>query len=141
MITFRRLFAAALLLCAFAGATGGQEKNMPSTVVIEEHIQELRTQFLSSKKDLEQRLDRIEQRLDRIESLIGQLAVSDRKSIPSDNTIDAPKADGKTYYPSTRPDYSDFESCCRHINHHVPCCGHVYHEEPCCRHAYHRESW
>jgi hypothetical protein len=72
MINLGRLsgatFAAALLLCAFPGATGGQEKTVPSILAIALDLEKLRTEFDSSKKNLEERLDRLERRLDRIES-------------------------------------------------------------------------
>jgi hypothetical protein len=112
MIMLGRLFAAALLvLCAFPGATGGEEKTAPPTVVMEDQVQALRIQLDSFKKDFEQKLDRIE-------SLIGEA-----------------KPDGS----STRPDDSALQACCRPVSQHVPCCRDVYHHEPCCRHAYHRE--
>lgn len=121
MITLTRLFAATLLLCAFPGATGGQEKTAPSIVVIANDLEKLRTEFDSSKRHLEERLDRIE-------SLIGQLKYPPQ---PDDTPVE-----GNTGDSSTRSDDSDLEGCCRHINHHVPCCRHVDYHEPCCRHTY-----
>jgi hypothetical protein len=113
------VFAGALLLCAFPGATGSQEKTPPPNAVTELNIEKLHTDFDSYKKDLEQKLKEIEQRLDRIESLIYQ-----RNHVPR-----SPESDGRT-------GDSDLEWCCRHINHAGPCCGPVDQREPCCRHAY-----
>jgi hypothetical protein len=64
------MFAAALLSCAFPGATGGQEKTAPSVVIVASDLEKLRTEFDSAKKNLEERLDRLERRLDRIEWLL-----------------------------------------------------------------------
>jgi hypothetical protein len=89
--------AAALLLCAFPGATGGQEKTPP--VVTEQRLEKSRTDLDSLK--IEQRLKDIEQRLDRIESWF-------RQHPPR------PKPDAMTRD-------SDLEWCCRHINHTVVC--------------------
>jgi hypothetical protein len=139
------ILAAALLLCAFPVATGGQdknapsnvEKNTPSNVVIEERFEKLRFDFLKSKQELEERLDAINRRLDSIDSLLGQVSVR-RGSVDESSVL--PSASGALRALSDgRSDYSDLESCCRHINYHVPCCEYVYHHEPCCRHAYHRE--
>jgi hypothetical protein len=65
------VFAGALLLCAFPGATGSQE-TPSANAVTELNIQKLHTNFDSYKKDLEQKPDKIEQRLYRIEPLIDQ---------------------------------------------------------------------
>jgi hypothetical protein len=109
MIKLARLsgavFAAMLLLCAFPGATGSQEKTSPSNVVTEKNLENLRTDFDSFKSDLEQKLKEIERRLDRIESLLDQQKHPAR----------LPEVDDQT-------GYSDLEWCCRHINHPAPCC-------------------
>jgi hypothetical protein len=82
-------------------------------VIIERNLENLRTDFDSSRRELEQKLREIEQRLDRIESLIDQQKYVTR----------SPESDG-------RADDSDFESCCRHINHAAPCCRPVDQREP-----------
>ena len=120
MINLGRLsgavFAAALLLCAFPDAIGGQEKTPPPSVLtdlvaIELNVERLRTDFDAFKRDLDKRVKDIEQTL-----------IDQQKHVP--------------------PEYSktgdgDLEWCCRHINHSVPCCRCVYYHEPCCRHTYH----
>jgi hypothetical protein len=112
MIKFGRLsgavFAAMLLLCAFPGATGSQEKTSPPKVVTEEYLERLRTDFDSFKSDFEQGLKEIEHKLDRIESLIDQQKYRPPSSEPDGRTGD-----------------SDWEWCCRHINHVAPCCRYV----------------
>jgi hypothetical protein len=129
------MFAAALLLCAFPVATSSQDKTAPSTspsnphsnVFLEDEFEKLQIEFRKSKQDLERKIDTIDQKLN---SLIAQLPVRGNESpaLPSPSPV---WFDG-------RSSYSDSQSCCRHINYHIPCCGYVYHHEPCCREAYHR---
>jgi hypothetical protein len=123
MINLGRLsgatFAAALLLCAFSDAIGGQEKTPPPSAltdlaVTELNVEKLRTEFDAFKRDLDKRIKDIEQTL-----------IDQQKQIQR-----SPDSDGRTRD-------GDLESCCRHINHSVPCCRYVYYHEPCCRHIYH----
>jgi hypothetical protein len=142
------MFAAALLLCAFPLPTGGQDKtapsnpppNAPSNVVIEDQFVKLQAaflklqaDFLKTKQELEQKIDTINRRLDSIDQLL-----SVRGGTGGDSSVLPPAPGAVSALSDGRSDYSDLQSCCRHVNYHVPCCGYVYHREPCCRDAYHR---
>jgi hypothetical protein len=111
------MFAAALLLCAFPDALGGQEKTPPPSAltdlaVTELNVEKLRTEVDAFKRDFDERIKRIEQTL-----------IDQQKHVKRPLESDGETGD------------IDLESCCRHIS--VPCCRYVYHHEPCCRHTYH----
>jgi hypothetical protein len=121
------MFAATLMLCALPMTIGGQENPNSSPVVIEDHVQSLRTKFDSFKNDFERRLDRIE-------SSIGE---PKRHPVPPSNgSHNVPERDAKTRDSVARSDDSGSQVCCWHIYHHEPCCRRISHPQPYCRHVY-----
>ena len=150
------MFAAGLLLCAFAVASQDKDapsnvgKTPPSNVVLEDHFEKLQADFLKTKQELEQKLDAINRRLDSMDreqkldttnrtlDNIDRLILSTRGGTVDESSVLPPDSSTLPALSDGRSDYSDLQPCCRRIKYHVPCCRYVYNHEQCCRDAYHR---